>query len=92
MIYRGIVFLDYMNTSLCTYHHLLDKTEGNHPAITAIKATHVTRLVLGFLIPLLVIAVCYLLKSQRAFWIILGVVALFFMCCLPYHIIGLVMQ
>lgn len=43
-IYRGIVLLDYRNTSLCTHHHLLDKTEGNHPAITAIKATHVTRL------------------------------------------------
>ncbi|CAB1318086.1 unnamed protein product [Coregonus sp. 'balchen'] len=51
MIYRGIVVLGDMNTTLCTYHHLLDETEGNQSAITAIKATHVTRLVLGFLVP-----------------------------------------
>uniref|UniRef100_A0A674CM12 C3a anaphylatoxin chemotactic receptor n=1 Tax=Salmo trutta TaxID=8032 RepID=A0A674CM12_SALTR len=53
-------------------------------------ATHVPRLVLGFLVPLLVIAVCYLLigrrvssarfKSQRAFRLILGGVAAFFVC------------
>uniref|UniRef100_A0A4W5LZM1 C5a anaphylatoxin chemotactic receptor 1 n=1 Tax=Hucho hucho TaxID=62062 RepID=A0A4W5LZM1_9TELE len=102
MIYREIVVHDDMNITLCTYNHLQDKTEGNQLAIRAVKATHVTRLILGFLIPLLVIAVCYLLigrrvssgrfKSQRAFQIILVVVTAFFVCWLPYHIIGLVIE
>ncbi|XP_041742858.1 C3a anaphylatoxin chemotactic receptor [Coregonus clupeaformis] len=102
MIYREIVVHDDNNIILCTYDHLHNKTEGNQLAIRAIKATNVTRLILGFLIPLLVIAVCYLLigrrvssgrfKSQRAFQIILVVVTAFFVCWLPYHIIGLVME
>ncbi|XP_041743062.1 C3a anaphylatoxin chemotactic receptor-like [Coregonus clupeaformis] len=58
-----------------------------------------SRLVLGFLVPLLVIAVCYLLigrrvsrgrfKSQRVLQVILSVVAAFVVCWLPYHIIVL---
>uniref|UniRef100_A0A4W5LYQ3 C3a anaphylatoxin chemotactic receptor n=1 Tax=Hucho hucho TaxID=62062 RepID=A0A4W5LYQ3_9TELE len=102
MIYREIVVHDDMNITLCTYNHQQDKTEGNQLAIRAVKATHVTRFILGFLIPLLVIAVCYLLigrrvssgrfKSQRAFQIILVVVTAFFVCWLPYHIIGLVIE
>ncbi|KAM9541331.1 C3a anaphylatoxin chemotactic receptor isoform 2-T2 [Salvelinus alpinus] len=99
MIYREIEVRDDMNITLCIYNHLQDKTEGNQ---SAIKATHVTRLILGFLIPLLVIAVCYLLigrrvssgrfKSQRAFQIILVVVTTFFVCWLPYHVIGLMIE
>ncbi|XP_041742857.1 C3a anaphylatoxin chemotactic receptor-like [Coregonus clupeaformis] len=63
------------------------------------QAKMFSRLVLGFLVPLLVIAVCYLLigrrvsrgrfKSQRVLQVILSVVAAFFVCWLPYHIIVL---
>ncbi|CAB1352155.1 unnamed protein product [Coregonus sp. 'balchen'] len=64
-----------------------------------IQAKMLSRLVLGFLVPLLVIAVCYLLigrrvsrgrfKSQRVLQVILSVVAAFVVCWLPYHIIVL---
>ncbi|XP_066507249.1 C3a anaphylatoxin chemotactic receptor [Hoplias malabaricus] len=63
------------------------------------RALIVGRFVLGFLIPLLSIAVCYALiarrvcssnfRSGRAFRIMLAVVLAFFLSWLPYHVIGL---
>ncbi|XP_045078695.1 C3a anaphylatoxin chemotactic receptor-like [Coregonus clupeaformis] len=100
MIHNGTIDVSDDNEEImCTSIYPLgeNKIRG---IFLAIKATHVPRLVLGFLVPLLVIAVCYLLigrrvssgrfKSQRTFWIILAVVAAFFVCWLPYHIIGMV--
>ncbi|XP_010901409.1 C3a anaphylatoxin chemotactic receptor [Esox lucius] len=93
MIYRELLVIDDINLTLCTYN------DSNQ---SAIRASFVARLVLGFLVPLLVITLCHLLigrrvsssrfKSRRAFRIILGVVVAFFVCWLPYHVIGMVME
>ncbi|KAL0965805.1 hypothetical protein UPYG_G00285940 [Umbra pygmaea] len=101
MIYKGTV-TDNMNMTRCTYHQILDNSLSSQLAQRAIEATHISRLVFGFLVPLLIITVCYLLigkrlsssrfKSQKAFRIILGVVVAFFVCWLPYHTLGLVME
>ncbi|XP_024289792.1 C3a anaphylatoxin chemotactic receptor-like [Oncorhynchus tshawytscha] len=100
MIHNGTIdSVDNDEIIMCTSVHPLG--ENNiRGFFSAIKATHVPRLVLGFLVPLTVIAVCYLLigrrvssahfKSQRTFWLILAVVAAFFVCWLPYHTIGMV--
>ncbi|KAG9353659.1 hypothetical protein JZ751_011781 [Albula glossodonta] len=69
---------------------------------TDVKTIYVTRFVLGFMGPLLVIVVCYSLiamkvrssfsKSKKALKIILGVIIAFFVCWLPYHIVGLIIE
>lgn len=61
----------------------------------------VSRFILGFVIPLLIITVCYGLitvklwstvktKSSRPFKILTAVVAAFFLCWLPYHVMGMI--
>ncbi|XP_036385307.1 C3a anaphylatoxin chemotactic receptor [Megalops cyprinoides] len=94
MIYREVH--TEASNDICTYDH---SSAGS----SVVKSIHVTRFVFGFLLPLTVIIICYSLiagkvsrssfsKSQKAFRIILGVIVAFFVCWLPYHIVGLLME
>ncbi|NXD88899.1 C5AR1 protein, partial [Halcyon senegalensis] len=74
---------------------------GRHQRLTEL-VTAVTRFVCGFLVPFVVITVCYGLllarvhskgfaRSRKAIKLILVVIVSFFVCWLPYHVVGLVL-
>ncbi|NXN75366.1 C5AR1 protein, partial [Himantopus himantopus] len=76
------------------------KNVGRHQHLTEV-ITSVTRFVCGFLVPFVVITACYSLllarvyskgfaRSQKAIKLILVVIISFFVCWLPYHVVGLI--
>lgn len=73
---------------------------GRHQRLTEL-VTAVTRFVAGFLVPFVAITVCYGLllarvhskgfaRSKKAIKLILVVIVSFFVCWLPYHVVGLI--
>lgn len=94
MIYRESHFTDITNiTTQCAY----TMTQS------VVKKIYVSRFVFGFVIPLFIIVACYLLigrkvsrssfgRSQKALKLILGVIVAFFVCWLPYHVVGLILE
>ncbi|NXI46416.1 C5AR1 protein, partial [Galbula dea] len=81
---------------------VLDYTAvGRHQRLTELL-TAAARFLGGFLLPLVLITVCYGLllarlhtkgfaRSQRAVKLILVVISSFFVCWLPYHVVGLIL-
>ncbi|XP_074990503.1 coiled-coil domain-containing protein 9 isoform X5 [Calonectris borealis] len=81
---------------------VLDYTAvGHHQHLTEL-VTAVTRFICGFLVPFVVITACYSLllarvhskgfaRSQKAIKVILVVIISFFVCWLPYHVVGLIL-
>uniref|UniRef100_A0A8C4URI1 G-protein coupled receptors family 1 profile domain-containing protein n=1 Tax=Falco tinnunculus TaxID=100819 RepID=A0A8C4URI1_FALTI len=81
---------------------VLDYTAvGRHQQVTEL-VTAVTRFVCGFLVPFVVITACYGLllarvhskgfaRSRKAIKLILVVIISFFVCWLPYHVVGLIL-
>ncbi|KAL6032302.1 hypothetical protein STEG23_013528 [Scotinomys teguina] len=77
-------------------------TSENH-TLTPLVAITITRLVVGFLVPLFIMVACYSLivfrmrktnftKSRsKTFRVALVVVTVFFVCWTPYHIIGVLL-
>ncbi|CAO2606494.1 C3a anaphylatoxin chemotactic receptor [Lemmus lemmus] len=77
-------------------------THSNHKP-TPLVAISVTRLVVGFLVPLFIMVACYSLivfrmrksnftKSRsKTFRVALVVVTIFFVCWTPYHIVGVLL-
>ncbi|NWJ06063.1 C5AR1 protein, partial [Crypturellus undulatus] len=74
---------------------------GRHQRVTELSIT-VLRFLGGFLLPFAAITVCYGLllarvrsrgfaRSRRAVTLVLVVIASFFACWLPYHVVGLVL-
>ncbi|KAM6395759.1 C5a anaphylatoxin chemotactic receptor 1-like [Rhynochetos jubatus] len=74
---------------------------GRHQHLTEL-VTAVSRFVCGFLVPFVVITACYSLllarvhskgfaRSRKAIKLILLVIVSFFVCWLPYHIVGLIL-
>ncbi|NXN16929.1 C5AR1 protein, partial [Indicator maculatus] len=74
---------------------------GTHQRLTEL-ATATARFLCGFLLPFAAISVCYGLllarvrsrglgRSQRAAKLVLVVILSFFVCWLPYHVVGLVL-
>uniref|UniRef100_A0A8C7EGY7 G-protein coupled receptors family 1 profile domain-containing protein n=1 Tax=Nothoprocta perdicaria TaxID=30464 RepID=A0A8C7EGY7_NOTPE len=74
---------------------------GQHQRLTELFIT-VLRFLCGFLLPFVIITVCYGLllsrvrgkgfaRSQKAFKLVLVVIVSFFACWLPYHVVGLVL-
>ncbi|NWY61146.1 C5AR1 protein, partial [Chionis minor] len=74
---------------------------GRHQHLTEL-VTSVTRFLCAFLLPFVVITACYSLllarihskgfaRSQKAIKLILVVIISFFVCWLPYHVVGLIM-
>ncbi|NXH09872.1 C5AR1 protein, partial [Bucco capensis] len=74
---------------------------GNHQHV-AEMLTSISRFLCGFLGPFLVITLCYsllllqihrkgLARSQKAIRMILIVILSFFLCWLPYHVVGLIL-
>ncbi|XP_064359066.1 C5a anaphylatoxin chemotactic receptor 1-like [Dromaius novaehollandiae] len=74
---------------------------GHHQRLTELF-TAVFRFLCGFLVPFVVITACYSLllarvhskrfaRSQKAIKLILVVIVSFFVCWLPYHIVGLIL-
>ncbi|NXL54922.1 C5AR1 protein, partial [Podilymbus podiceps] len=81
---------------------VLDYTAvGHHQHLTEL-VTAITRFLCGFLVPFVVITTCYSLllarvhskgfaRSWKAIKLILVVITSFFVCWLPYHIVGLIL-
>uniref|UniRef100_A0A8C8AN48 G-protein coupled receptors family 1 profile domain-containing protein n=1 Tax=Otus sunia TaxID=257818 RepID=A0A8C8AN48_9STRI len=81
---------------------VLDYTAvGRHQNLTEL-VTAITRFVCGFLVPFVAITACYGLllarvhskgfaRSQKAIKLILVVIISFFVCWLPYHVVGLIL-
>ncbi|NXX81313.1 C5AR1 protein, partial [Urocolius indicus] len=74
---------------------------GRHQRLTELL-TAVTRFVCGFLAPFVAITACYSLllarvhskgfaRSHKAIKLILVVISSFFVCWLPYHVVGLIL-
>uniref|UniRef100_A0AAY4B8V2 G-protein coupled receptors family 1 profile domain-containing protein n=2 Tax=Denticeps clupeoides TaxID=299321 RepID=A0AAY4B8V2_9TELE len=100
VVQRGTVLDVFSNTTFCTFvseedFYSLEREVGSS---WAVRVSHVFRLVFGFLLPILVISICYSLivlrirksnfQSGRVFHIIVAVIVAFFACWLPYHIVG----
>ncbi|NXN21389.1 C5AR1 protein, partial [Nycticryphes semicollaris] len=73
---------------------------GHHQYVTELVIS-ITRFLCGFVIPFIVITACYSLllarihtrgfaRSRKAIKLILVVIISFFICWLPYHVVGLV--
>ncbi|MFT7815663.1 adenomatous polyposis coli protein isoform X1 [Arapaima gigas] len=93
MVYRQVSFNDIHNRTVCEYDTTADQ----------VLVISVVRFVFGFLLPIVVIVMCYSFilhkvnssqfsKSQKSLKIILGVIVAFFACWLPYHVVGLMME
>ncbi|XP_036037573.1 C3a anaphylatoxin chemotactic receptor [Onychomys torridus] len=82
--------------------YFAQSTYNNH-ALTPLAAMTITRLVVGFLVPLFIMVACYSLivlrmrktnftKSRsKTFQVALVVVTVFFVCWTPYHIVGVLL-
>ncbi|XP_014349195.1 C3a anaphylatoxin chemotactic receptor-like [Latimeria chalumnae] len=74
---------------------------GDHASVETMKITiNVTRAIFGFIIPFLVMIVCYIMitrklrashfnKSKKTFKLIVSIIIVFLVCWLPYHVTGI---
>ncbi|NXS47171.1 C5AR1 protein, partial [Balaeniceps rex] len=97
-IFRTARYDDFSEKTTC----VLDYTVvGHHQHLTEL-VTAITRFICGFLMPFVVITACYSLllarvhskgfaRSRKAIKLILVVIISFFVCWLPYHIVGLIL-
>ncbi|XP_068105581.1 C5a anaphylatoxin chemotactic receptor 1-like [Hyperolius riggenbachi] len=96
-IFRHVSIHDAEGTETCGYNYIL--VHRHRQKVENFIASF--RLLMGFVIPFLVITVCYglLLKSVREQFsqstktlkVILTVIIGFFICWLPYHVVGIIM-
>ncbi|NXP45688.1 C5AR1 protein, partial [Heliornis fulica] len=97
-IFRKTRYDDFAEKTTCVLAYV---AVGHHQRLTEL-VTAVTRFVCGFLVPFVVITVCYglllvrvhskgLSRSRRAVKVILVVISSFFVCWLPYHVVGLIL-
>ncbi|XP_065715474.2 uncharacterized protein [Patagioenas fasciata] len=97
-IFRTVRRDDFSDKTTCVLDYA---AVGRHQHLTEL-VTAVTRFVAGFLVPFVVITVCYGLllarvhskgfaRSKKATKLILVVIVSFFVCWLPYHVVGLIM-
>ncbi|XP_014807776.1 PREDICTED: C5a anaphylatoxin chemotactic receptor 1-like [Calidris pugnax] len=96
-IFRTTRFDGFSDKITCVMDY---QAVGHHQHLTEL-VTFITRFLCGFLIPFVVITACYSLllarihsrgfaRSQKAIKLILVVIISFFVCWLPYHVVGLV--
>ncbi|XP_010189579.1 PREDICTED: C5a anaphylatoxin chemotactic receptor 1 [Mesitornis unicolor] len=97
-VFRTTRFDAFSDKATC----VLDYTSvGRHQHLTEL-VTAVARFLCGFLVPFVVITACYGLllarvrsrgftRSQKATKLILVVIVSFFVCWLPYHVVGLIL-
>ncbi|XP_043925583.1 chemokine-like receptor 1 [Protopterus annectens] len=98
--------LTYNEKTMCyTNYLLLSKTKLNHTEAKQIRSTRqqaVTFIIflLGFLIPLMIMMICYtiiafkisknrLSQSKKPFIVIIAIVLTFFLCWVPYHCVSI---
>uniref|UniRef100_A0A663EZ82 G-protein coupled receptors family 1 profile domain-containing protein n=2 Tax=Aquila chrysaetos chrysaetos TaxID=223781 RepID=A0A663EZ82_AQUCH len=97
-IFRTTRLDDFSDKTTCVLDYA---AVGHHQQVTEL-VTAVTRFICGFLVPFVVITACYSLllarvhskgfaRSQKAIKLILVVIISFFVCWLPYHIVGLIL-
>ncbi|NXT91446.1 C5AR1 protein, partial [Anhinga rufa] len=97
-IFRTTHFDSFSQKTTCILNY---SAVGRHQHLTEL-VTAITRFVCGFLVPFVVITACYSLllarihskgftRSQKAIKLILVVIISFFVCWLPYHIVGLIL-
>ncbi|XP_052388526.1 C3a anaphylatoxin chemotactic receptor-like [Carassius gibelio] len=96
-VYRQ-VFLDKNNLSHCSFK---EKGEEEGDGSSAKYVYYLNRFICGFLLPFLVILICYILAAvgirrtrlsgkSRPLRILVVLVCAFFLCWAPYHVLGLV--
>ncbi|XP_061876246.1 C5a anaphylatoxin chemotactic receptor 1 isoform X3 [Colius striatus] len=97
-IFRTTWTDDFSDKVTCVLDY---RAVGRHQRLTEL-VTAVTRFVCGFLVPFVVITACYSLllarvhskgfaRSRKAIKLILVVISSFFVCWLPYHVVGLIL-
>ncbi|XP_043936461.1 probable G-protein coupled receptor 33 [Protopterus annectens] len=89
------------NKTFCINNYVLEKGVNSSVFQAKSKRIHVVmyviRLLFGFIIPLIIITVCYMIigvkiklrkfyKSSRSFQVIVAAVVSFFVCWFPYHV------
>ncbi|XP_043924349.1 chemokine-like receptor 1 [Protopterus annectens] len=104
-VFRDTV-TNHNNKTTCYNNFLLpDKTELTHPNKGIVIASRhqvvvFIRFIFGFLLPLMIIVVCYsiialkiaknrLAKSRKPFRVIITIILTFFICWVPYHMFNI---
>ncbi|XP_063174570.1 C5a anaphylatoxin chemotactic receptor 1-like isoform X8 [Chroicocephalus ridibundus] len=97
-IFRTTRSDDFSEKTTCVMDY---QAVGHHQHLTELIIS-IIRFLCGFLMPFVVITACYSLllarihskgfaRSQKAIKLVLVVIISFFVCWLPYHIVGLIM-
>ncbi|XP_010120527.1 PREDICTED: C5a anaphylatoxin chemotactic receptor 1-like [Chlamydotis macqueenii] len=97
-IFRTVRADEFSQKTTCVLDYV---AVGHHQRLTEL-ITAVARFVCGFLVPFAVITACYSLllarihskgfaRSRKAIKLILVVIISFFVCWLPYHVVGLIL-
>lgn len=97
-VFRTVRVDDFATKTPCVMSYEAVRSHQRSAELT----TAVARFLCGFLVPFVVISVCYGLllsrvrerglgRSQRATRTVLVVIVSFFVCWLPYHVVGLVL-
>ncbi|MGH0149503.1 UNVERIFIED_CONTAM: hypothetical protein FKN15_035000 [Acipenser sinensis] len=95
LVFRDIHSTDEKTT--CYNNYRLASDQSHQSAAERHKAVSLTRFICGFVIPFIVIVICYsiivakvrnnrMAKSSKPFKITAGIIVAFFICWLPYHV------
>ncbi|NXS51671.1 C5AR1 protein, partial [Brachypteracias leptosomus] len=97
-IFRTLRSDEFSSKSTCVLDY---RVVGGHQRLTEV-VTATVRFLLGFLVPFVVITICYGLllwrlqsrgfaRPQKATKLVLVVIVSFFVCWLPFHVVGLIL-
>ncbi|MGH0161639.1 UNVERIFIED_CONTAM: hypothetical protein FKN15_041470 [Acipenser sinensis] len=95
LVFRDIHSTDEKTT--CYNNYRLASDQSHQSAAERHKAVSLTRFICSFVIPFIVIVICYsiivakvrnnrMAKSSKPFRIMAGIIVAFFICWLPYHV------
>uniref|UniRef100_A0A8C3SVI7 Chemerin-like receptor 1 n=2 Tax=Chelydra serpentina TaxID=8475 RepID=A0A8C3SVI7_CHESE len=100
----SLVFRDtttHQGNVICFSNYSLSRNKSDHPlGMKRHQTVNIVRFLTGFLIPITIITVCYMIivfklkrnrlaKSKKPFKIIVAIIVTFFLCWTPYHVLHL---